>query len=115
MCGCGRISDIDAAIGITHLLASNFVCGHHVMRTPSIPSGSVLAISVDMMIFLKDGNVEKREEEEEGEEGMEKMKSCSFLRSSAKLNLLSSSNLLSSCALVKKNMKSEFAEALTPL
>ncbi|GKB09700.1 hypothetical protein Tco_0838012 [Tanacetum coccineum] len=39
----------------------------------------------------------------------------SFLRSSAKLNLSSSSNLLPSCALVKKNMISEFAEALTPL
>ncbi|GJR57943.1 retrovirus-related pol polyprotein from transposon TNT 1-94 [Tanacetum coccineum] len=38
-----------------------------------------------------------------------------FLRSSAKLNLSSSSNLLPSCALVKKNMISEFAEALTPL
>ncbi|GJZ72725.1 hypothetical protein Tco_0636871 [Tanacetum coccineum] len=35
-----------------------------------------------------------------------------FLRSSAKLNLSSSSNLLPSCALVKKNMISEFAEAL---
>ncbi|GKE20649.1 hypothetical protein Tco_1432161, partial [Tanacetum coccineum] len=40
---------------------------------------------------------------------------CAFLRSSAKLNLSSSSNLLPSCALVKKNMISEFAEALTPL
>ncbi|GKC59831.1 reverse transcriptase domain-containing protein [Tanacetum coccineum] len=38
-----------------------------------------------------------------------------FLRSSAKLNLSSSSNLLPSCALVKKNMISEFAKALTPL
>ncbi|GKC68113.1 hypothetical protein Tco_1100711 [Tanacetum coccineum] len=38
-----------------------------------------------------------------------------FLRSSAKLNLSSSSNLLPSCALVKKNMITEFAEALTPL
>ncbi|GJY00551.1 hypothetical protein Tco_0357569 [Tanacetum coccineum] len=33
----------------------------------------------------------------------------------SKLNLSSSSNLLPSCALVKKNMISEFAEALTPL
>ncbi|GKB07079.1 hypothetical protein Tco_0835312 [Tanacetum coccineum] len=40
---------------------------------------------------------------------------ATFLRSSAKLNLSSSSNLLPSCALVKKNMISEFAEALTPL
>ncbi|GJZ12823.1 hypothetical protein Tco_0548053 [Tanacetum coccineum] len=38
-----------------------------------------------------------------------------FLRSSSKHNLSSSSNLLPSCALVKKNMISEFAEALTPL
>ncbi|GJU14912.1 hypothetical protein Tco_1142878 [Tanacetum coccineum] len=42
-------------------------------------------------------------------------KNKAFLRSSAKLNLSSSSNLLPSCALVKKNMISEFAEALTPL
>ncbi|GKF08373.1 hypothetical protein Tco_0042597 [Tanacetum coccineum] len=38
-----------------------------------------------------------------------------LLRSSAKLNLSSSSNLFPSCALVKKNMISEFAEALAPL
>ncbi|GKC91050.1 putative reverse transcriptase domain-containing protein [Tanacetum coccineum] len=38
-----------------------------------------------------------------------------FLRSSSKHNLSSSSNLLPSCALVKKNMITEFAEALTPL
>ncbi|GJV47352.1 reverse transcriptase domain-containing protein [Tanacetum coccineum] len=42
-------------------------------------------------------------------------KALAFLRSSAKLNLSSSSNLLPSCALVKKNMITEFAEALTPL
>ncbi|GJU78547.1 hypothetical protein Tco_1275617 [Tanacetum coccineum] len=47
--------------------------------------------------------------------GVDEWYSQSFLRSSAKLNLSSSSNLLPSCALVKKNMISEFAEALTPL
>lgn len=43
--GCDRIGEIEAAIGITHLLASTFVFGHefHVIRTPSIPSGSAAA------------------------------------------------------------------------
>jgi len=43
--GCDRIGEIEAAIGITHLLASTFVLGHafHVIRTPSIPSGSAAA------------------------------------------------------------------------
>ena len=36
---------------MTHLLASTFVRGQafQVMRTPSIPSGSVVAISVDIL------------------------------------------------------------------
>ncbi|GJW37962.1 probable tetraacyldisaccharide 4'-kinase, mitochondrial [Tanacetum coccineum] len=38
-----------------------------------------------------------------------------FLRSSLKHNLTSSCTGLPSCALVKKYMTSEFAEALTPL
>lgn len=47
--GLGRIRWIEAAIGITHLLASTFVRGQafHVMRTPSIPSTSVWAISAE--------------------------------------------------------------------
>ena len=38
---------MEAASGITHLLASTFVRGHtfQLIRTPSIPSGSVFAIS----------------------------------------------------------------------
>ncbi|GJZ70537.1 hypothetical protein Tco_0634087 [Tanacetum coccineum] len=54
-------------------------------------------------------------EEDPSNQGRSLIKELSFLRSSAKLNLSSSSNLLPSCALVKKNMISEFAEALTRL
>jgi hypothetical protein len=45
---------MDAASGITHLLASTLVRGQafHVMRTPSRPSGSVLAIS-DISLLSK--------------------------------------------------------------
>ena len=50
---------MEAASGITHLLASTFVRGHtfQLIRTPSIPSGSVFAIS-DMF-----ENVRERERE----------------------------------------------------
>lgn len=50
MSGCERIGEMEAARGITHLEASTLVRGQtfHGIRTPSIPSGSVLAIS-DMM------------------------------------------------------------------
>lgn len=50
MSGCERIGEMEAASGITHLEASTLVRGQtfHGIRTPSIPSGSVLAIS-DMM------------------------------------------------------------------
>lgn len=42
-----RIGEIEAASGTTHLLASTLVRGQtfHVMRTPSMPSGSMFAIS----------------------------------------------------------------------
>ena len=52
---------MEAASGITHLLASTFVRGHtfQLIRTPSIPSGSVFAIS-DMF-----ENVRERERERE--------------------------------------------------
>ena len=54
---------MEAASGITHLLASTFVRGHtfQLIRTPSIPSGSVFAIS-DML-----ENVRERERERERE------------------------------------------------
>jgi hypothetical protein len=44
---CGRIGEIDAAKGITHLDASTLVLGQlfHVIRTESMPSGSVFGIS----------------------------------------------------------------------
>ncbi|MFS7907721.1 hypothetical protein Hanom_Chr01g00074661 [Helianthus anomalus] len=47
----GRIGEIEAAIGMTHLLASTLVRGQafQVMRTPSMPSGSVMGVSVDMI------------------------------------------------------------------
>ncbi|GKF36871.1 hypothetical protein Tco_0113629, partial [Tanacetum coccineum] len=43
------------------------------------------------------------------------VRDCAFLRSSPKHNLTSSCDGSPSCALVKKYMTSEFAEALTPL
>ena len=48
-----RIGEMKAANGITHLLASTFVCGHtfQLTRTPSIPTRFVFAIS-NMFSFL---------------------------------------------------------------
>ncbi|GJS13061.1 hypothetical protein Tco_0407533 [Tanacetum coccineum] len=65
-------------------------------------------------VIIEDWNSDDEEEVNEVQT-VRPETSNTFLRSSAKLNLSSSSNLLPSCALVKKNMISEFAEALTPL